>query len=43
MAVNGWQVADSDMHVMEPPDLWPRYIAPEWRHAAPIGLSRAAA
>jgi uncharacterized protein len=39
MAVNGWRVADSDMHVMEPPDLWQRYIAPEWRHAAPIGLS----
>jgi predicted TIM-barrel fold metal-dependent hydrolase len=27
------------MHVMEPPDLWDRYIAPEWHHAAPIGLS----
>ena len=27
------------MHVMEPPDLWERYIAAEWRHAAPIGLS----
>ena len=39
MSVNGWKVADSDMHVMEPPDLWQRYIAPEWRHAAPIGLS----
>ena len=39
MGVNGWRVADSDMHVMEPPDLWQRYIAPEWAHAAPIGLS----
>ena len=24
---------------MEPPDLWERYIAAEWRHAALIGLS----
>jgi len=39
MAVNGWRVADSDMHVMEPADLWERYIAPEWLHAAPIGLA----
>ncbi len=39
MGVNGWKVADSDMHVFEPPDLWQRYIAPEWHHAAPIGLS----
>ena len=39
MSANGWRVADSDMHVMEPPDLWERYIADEWRHAAPIGLS----
>src|ERR1700722_7049320 len=27
------------MHVMAPPDLWQRYIAREWRHAAPVGLS----
>ena len=39
MSANGWGVADSDMHVMEPPDLWERYIAAEWRHAAPVGLS----
>jgi len=32
-------VADSDMHVMEPPDLWERYIDPAYRHAAPQGLS----
>jgi predicted TIM-barrel fold metal-dependent hydrolase len=38
MSVNGYRVADSDMHVMEPPDLWQKYIAPEWRHAAPVGL-----
>ena len=35
---NGWLVGDSDMHVMEPPDLWERYIAADWRHAAPVGM-----
>jgi predicted TIM-barrel fold metal-dependent hydrolase len=39
MGVNGWIVADSDMHLMEPADLWTRYIDPAWRHAAPMGLS----
>ena len=39
MAVDGHLVADSDMHIFEPPDLWQRYIDPAWRHAAPIGLS----
>jgi predicted TIM-barrel fold metal-dependent hydrolase len=39
MTKDGWLVADSDMHIFEPPDLWQRYIAPEWKHAAPIGLS----
>ena len=33
------QVADSDLHVMEPPDLWQRYIDPSFRHAAPVGLT----
>ena len=28
---NGYRVFDSDMHIMEPPDLWERYIAPEYR------------
>ena len=32
-------VADSDLHVMEPPDLWQRYIDPAFAHAAPIGLT----
>jgi predicted TIM-barrel fold metal-dependent hydrolase len=36
---NGLRVADSDMHVMEPPDLWQRYIDPVWRHVAPVGLT----
>jgi predicted TIM-barrel fold metal-dependent hydrolase len=33
------RVLDSDMHVMEPPDLWQRYIAPEFRERAPHGTS----
>jgi len=32
-------IADSDLHVMEPPDLWERYIDPAFRHAAPVGLA----
>jgi predicted TIM-barrel fold metal-dependent hydrolase len=32
-------VADSDLHVMEPPDLWQRWIDPAFRHAAPVGLA----
>jgi len=36
---NGMLVADCDMHIFEPPDLWQRYIDPAYRHAAPIGLT----
>ncbi len=39
MAFRDHVICDSDLHVMEPPDLWSRYMAPEWAHAAPIGLS----
>ena len=39
MTSKGFRVADSDMHVLEPPDLWQRYIDPAWRHAAPVGLT----
>jgi predicted TIM-barrel fold metal-dependent hydrolase len=39
VTANDRLVADSDMHVFEPPDLWQRYIAPAWRHVAPAGLS----
>ena len=39
MAKQGFKVLDSDMHIMEPPDLWPRYIAPEFRDIAPIGIT----
>src|SRR6266446_6250903 len=27
------------MHVLEPPDLWQRYIDSAWKHAAPVGLT----
>jgi predicted TIM-barrel fold metal-dependent hydrolase len=39
MAHAGHLIGDSDMHVMEPPDLWERYIDPAFRHAAPVGLT----
>ncbi len=37
MAKNGFRIFDSDMHIMEPPDLWERTIAPEFRSIAPRG------
>lgn len=40
MAKNGYRVMDSDMHIMEPPDLWQRYISPEFRDRAPVGQTR---
>jgi hypothetical protein len=40
MAKNGFKVCDSDMHVVEPADLWDRYIDPAFRDRAPKGLSR---
>ena len=39
MTPSGLRVADSDMHIFEPADLWQRYIDPAWRHAAPVGLT----
>ena len=39
MTSQGYRVADSDMHVLEPADLWQRYIDPAFKHAAPVGLS----
>src|SRR5215208_3116665 len=39
MAKNGFRILDSDMHIMEPPDLFQRYIDPEFRDRAPIGLN----
>lgn len=34
---NGFRIFDSDMHIMEPPDLWERYIDPEFKAIAPRG------
>jgi hypothetical protein len=38
MAHNGLKVLDSDMHCMEPRDLWERYIADAYKPVAPRGL-----
>ena len=39
MAKNGFKVLDSDLHVLEPADLWQRYIDPEFKSQAPRGLA----
>ena len=39
MAKNGFKVFDSDLHVLEPGDLWQKYIDPEFKDRAPRGLS----
>ena len=38
MAYNGYPVFDSDLHVIEPADLWARYIDPKYRDRGPVGL-----
>ena len=40
MAKNGFKVFDSDMHIVEPADLWERYIDPAYKDRAPRGLRR---
>lgn len=40
MTKNGFKVMDSDMHVMEPEDLWELYIDSEFKDRAPRGLTR---
>ena len=37
MAKNGFRVFDCDLHVVEPWDLWIRYIEPKYRDCAPVG------
>src|SRR5688572_19409712 len=37
---NGFRAMDSDMHVMEPCDLWQKYIDKNFADRAPIGLNR---
>ena len=39
MAKKGFKVLDSDMHIMEPPDLWQRYIEPKFLDRGPRGLA----
>ena len=36
---DGFKVFDSNMHVLEPVDLWERYIDPSFRDRAPGGHS----
>ena len=38
MAKNGFKIMDSDMHIMEPPDLWQRYTEAPFRDLAPQGV-----
>ena len=38
MAKNGFKMIDAEMHVMEPVDLWQRYIDPEFADRAPRRL-----
>ncbi len=40
MAKAGFKVMDSDMHIVEPVDLWEKYIDPAFKDRAPRGLSR---
>src|SRR6186997_1387053 len=37
---NGYKAMDSDMHVMEPCDLWQKYIDKKFLDRAPVGLNR---
>jgi len=39
MPFEDFVVCDADMHVFEPPDLWQRYISPDYLHAAPVGMT----
>ena len=39
MAKNGFKIIDAELHVMEPVDLWERYIDPEFKDRAPRRLS----
>jgi predicted TIM-barrel fold metal-dependent hydrolase len=38
MAKNGYNILDSDMHIMEPADLWERYIDKKYQARAPRGV-----
>src|SRR5712692_9267274 len=40
---HGFKVMDSDMHIIEPPDLWQCYIEPEFKDQAPRGTTNSVA
>ena len=40
MTNSGFKVLDSDMHIIEPADLWQRYIDPAFKERAPKGMAR---
>jgi hypothetical protein len=40
MAKNGFKVMDSDLHVLEPKDLWQQYIDPAFAARVPKGIDR---
>ena len=39
MSLDDFKVMDSDMHVLEPVDLWPRYIESKFKERAPVGTN----
>src|SRR5687767_10995778 len=39
MSHRDFKVLDSDIHIIEPPDLWQRYIDPAFRDRAPQGMT----
>ena len=39
MAKSGFKVLDSDMHILEPPDLWQRFIDSKFKDCAPRGTT----
>jgi len=39
MAKNGFKIIDAELHVMEPADLWQKYIDPEFKDRAPRRLN----
>ncbi|MBM3221181.1 MAG: amidohydrolase [Candidatus Rokubacteria bacterium] len=39
MAKRGFRVLDSDLHILEPADLWDRYIDAPFKHQAPRGFN----
>ena len=39
MAKGGYRIVDSDMHIMEPPDLWQRYTDKRYRDYAQVGVT----